>query len=197
MTNLQEWFASRYPMAYGARGLYRFSLDGDGYASNGISALRVNGVECGGKDIPGCSSLFRRAAIGAPVSLSALREWAGEDLYTTGDVPEDCPDCEGSGRDDCPHCDQEMDCETCDGAGNTGKTKRGTIEAPRREGVVLRRVLSMGLLRHVLPDGDETVIVGGNPDPLAPLYIHGQGWTAVVMPIRESAQGRPVFEVAA
>lgn len=200
MSGLREWFASRYPMAHGACGLYRFSLDGDGYASNGISALRVSGVECGGKSIPGCSSLFRRTAIGAPVSLAALREWAGCDLYVTGEMPEDCPDCEGSGRDDCgrddcPHCDQEMDCETCGGWGTIGNMKRGLVEAERREGVVLGRVLSMGLLRHVLPDGDETVIVGGNPDPLAPLYIYGQGWTAIVMPIREGAQGRPVFEV--
>lgn len=195
MSDLAEWFASRYPMAYGARGLYRFSLDGNGYTSNGISALRVDGIECGGKDIPGCSTMFRRTAIGSPVSLAALREWSGDDLYTMGDADEPCPDCEGSGRDYCPHCDQEMDCETCDGEGTTGKTIHALTEAPRRGGVVLGRVLSMGLLRHVLPDGDETVIVGGEHDALAPLYIHGAGWTAIVMPIRESVTGLPVFEV--
>jgi hypothetical protein len=125
MSALHEWFATRYPEAYTHHALYRFSHEVSGYASNGISALRVEGVECGGKPIPGCYTLFRRPVVGSTVSLSALREWAGEDMYTMGDVAEDCADCEGCGRDDCPHCDQEMDCETCDGSGKSGNTNFG------------------------------------------------------------------------
>lgn len=38
-------------------------------------------------------------------------------MATKATNPYACPECDGAGIVECPHCDQDMDCEVCDGSG--------------------------------------------------------------------------------
>ena len=51
------------------------------------------------------------------MKLLSYEEW----IKQNPEAKEECDNCFGTGKTDCPHCNQEMDCEKCDGIGHYGR----------------------------------------------------------------------------
>lgn len=134
------------------------------------------------------------------IDLSRLRAWLPPDedppvcaTCKGGEVKTfECKACGGSGEDNCPHCDSEIECDDCDGSGKTDECPECRGETPKIQlrcahvapGVVVDQ---RTLKRFLGPLEAETVTVHtcGEYDPV---FFITPMWTVLVMPRKHIAE---------
>lgn len=113
----------------------------------------------------------------ATVEMGALRIWSGPPTAPRAQVT--CPECRGTGRGTCPTCDQECDCEVCEGK-KVILTDGDPQPAPIAGRWVDRRYVA--LLPTGLPGPVEVrlgeVTVSGPATKI--VILAGPGWRAVI-----------------
>ena len=133
---------------------------------------------------------------GRSVKLSDIKEWCGDPMFADGckvcggtnKVP--CEDCDGIGYHDCKTCGQETQCLRCDGDKVEDCPEHVVVSDyidnysyfGRLHGVPVNRKLLARFLSGV--SGDVvTICTNGS----MAIHIIGDGWTVLVMPVREDA----------
>lgn len=149
------------------------------------------------------SASFRHLLV-EPISLEALRAWAECDLTRGHEVV--CPACEGKKSlpcgtcggekryehdcgcehcyrewDDCTDCEDGTDeCFDCDGT--------GVVAMPPVPGRICGAPIDRRLVYRVVRDAPGETVRIGSGDELDPIAFIGDGWRALVMPVRESVE---------
>jgi len=117
-----------------------------------------------------------------PLTVAAWRELVGPPAVPTATAEKQvkCKECRGLCVVECPHCEQDMDCEECDGTGKV--TEGGHDERPECEPILVAGVKidprMTAVLVSLLPDGPVTV---GTMSSGAILRIDGDGWAMLQM----------------
>lgn len=176
-------------------------------ATDGTLMLLVEGVEVPPTDVkpPPVDRLgYAFPSDLTVVSLDSLREWARCEV--PGLVQKPCSVCNGTRQFRCTHCDghgrvdcecdcghwHEADCEECGGepTGECEECDDGTeIVLPGPEpgrvlGVAVDRRKVWRVVQHAT--GAEVGIAASGE--LDPVWLVGDGWFAIVMPMRESPE---------
>jgi hypothetical protein len=139
----------------------------DGYENRDPKTRRPSG-----KAVDALTGADRAAA--GEATAADWRAAVGEPFVPPKPAAAVCPECDGTGRADCPHCEQEMDCEGCGGKGKTAPD-------PEWPAPVLVQVGGVGFDRRFLapllalvPDGPVMAAVGGGA-----LRLSGDGWVVL------------------
>lgn len=191
------------------------TIDGESYtvATDGRMLLAVRGehVTEPHQSAESIAGFFHnRPAPSADLSLAGLRAFLGpfaaesagpcDVCNSTRQVT--CPDCRGTGDDECEcRCGHVHDAE-CDNCGGDGTVKcacqglSGPDPDPfRMGGVAFDQRLVARLIRH-LPDGDVPAAImpvtsrGGRMS-----FLYGDNWLAIVMPLASEHRAAPEFPV--
>lgn len=130
--------------------------------------------------------LVARYSEQAAAHLPALISWVG-------DIP-DCDDCHNTREEKCDQCGGHgtvrwhrtaplVDCDDCDGGGFVECPNCCRVEHVRFYG----QDFDARVLRRALPRLDETVRVDYSGEWTKPIRIVGDGWTVVVMGMRDGS----------
>lgn len=146
------------------------------------------------KDSPP-EELVSCGSFAASVSVARLREFVGP---APVEKASKCRECFGSGKAECPHCEQEMQCDECDGTGTVVESDREESEPGWMFGKLFNRVL----IAEFLPDVPATQQVEcsvGNSGDTEIIRFAGCGWSLLVAGMHpdpgENSTEHPVFEV--
>lgn len=136
------------------------------------------------------------------VSLADVVDWIGsprpcEECGGTGKVP--CDGCKGTGTTEhecsCEYCQWRglEECFACDGE----KTIGCVCLAEEEQCIFFGQPFDKRVLRYAVPRTGESVAVDWSEDWSNPVRVRGDGWTLIVMGIRQAKDDAPEFPVAA
>lgn len=98
---------------------------------------------------PGCEWLLNTSFAGLEVPIQDFKKWAGHPLWSKTCT---CPTCAGTGRRMCPHCEQNMTCDHCDGQKRVSidpKPREVTISGVPADANFIARALTLFDTAHV------------------------------------------------
>jgi hypothetical protein len=141
--------------------------------------------------------------------LATLRAWLPSDPFKVpcsvcrgGEIKEfTCKTCRGEGVTECGECGSERECRECGGAkkglgceeceGDGALYVEPTLAPVVAGGVCIDQRIAQRFLGPLLQSETVKVTVGGE---LEPVFIHGDGWTVVVMAFKWDESHGPLGE---
>lgn len=143
-------------------------------------------------------------------TLGALRGWAMQgapvecskcgNSGVLGETSKDCESCGGSGSKYCRNCCFDHDCVCCDATGTLGTTpsicqfclgRSVRVHDGSCRGRILGVLFDVHLVHNLLSPldlPDEATVRMAIKGAHCPLTMKGDGWCAVVMPLREGSE---------
>lgn len=144
--------------------------------------------------------LFGRPATSVGTGpVVAWQQLAGVPFDPGGPPEIDCPECNGTGETECPHCYQDMDCSECCG---TGRVEGDGEEWPATRALkVSDRLFNLAYLAPllaILPDGPLSASTALMADGGCLLLLVGEGWRLVCISFvagKEPEEGWTVLDL--